>query len=257
MTTARPILLLLLVLAVARPALSVPAVEDPVLTVFAAADLTLAFKEIVPRFEKAHSVKVRLVLGSTGNLAKQIEHGAPADVFFAANRSFMDDLVGKGAVIKETRALYAQGRIVLAVPKGAAAGPTDPRDLLDRRIRRIAIANPQHAPYGKAAEQALTRLGLWEALKPKLVYGENIRHALQFVETGAADAGIIALSVADLPGIQWTLIDASLHEPLDQWAAVVRRSRRPELGLALIQFVNGPEGRSIMRRFGFRLPAEL
>ena len=158
--------------------------QTPTLTIYAAADLAFAFEQIVPLFEKTMGVKVTPVLGSTGNLAKQIEHGAPADVFFAANQSFVDDLITKDAVIAETRALYAQGRIVLATPKVVGPKLGDLRGLLESRIRKIAIANPEHAPYGKAAEQALRSLGLWETLKPKLVYGENIRHTLQFLQTG-------------------------------------------------------------------------
>ena len=224
--------------------------------VFGASDLALAFKEIVPKFERALGVKVTLVLGSTGTLAKQIEHGAPADVFFAADRTFIEELAVKGVVIPETRALYAQGRLVLATARSAGAKLTELRQLTDARIRHIAIANPAHAPYGRAAEQALRAVGVWDPVRAKLVYGENIRQALQFVESGAAEAGLIALSLANVPAIDYVVIDRTLHAPLNQSVAVVRRSRRPELGLAFIQFVNGAEGRPIMKRFGFLLPGE-
>lgn len=230
--------------------------EPPTLTVFAASDLTFALKEIAPAFEQTMKVKVTLVFGSTGNLAKQIEHGAPADVFFAANQSFLDDLAAKNAIITQTRGLYAQGRIVLITAKAARPKLGDLRELLGARVRRVAIANPAHAPYGKAAEEALRTAGLWEALKPKLVYGENIRQALQYVETGAAEAGIVALSVANVPSVHVTPIDPALHNPLNQAAAVVSRSARPEVGLAFLQFVNGPAGRAVMKRYGFRLPGE-
>jgi molybdate transport system substrate-binding protein len=238
--------------ALAAPGLAAP----PTLTVFAAADLAFAFRELAPRFEQATGAKVTLVLGSTGNLAKQIEHGAPADVFFAANQTFVDDLLAKGALIAETRALYAQGRIVLATARAAGPKLTALPQLLEPRVRRVAIANPAHAPYGRAAEEALRAAGLWDAVKPKLVYGENIRHALQFVESGAAEAGLVALSVANVPAIEYVPVDPGLHGRLDQAVAVVRRSARPELGLAFIQFVNGPEGRPVMRKYGFLLPGE-
>ena len=237
----------------ATPALGA---DPPSLTVFAAADLGFAFKEIVPRFEKSAGAKVSLVLGSSGNLATQIEHGAPADVFFSADQVFVDRLVQRGALIAETRAAYAQGRIVLATAKSFGSRLTDLRQLGDLRIRHVAIANPLHAPYGRAAEEALRKVGAWEAVKPKLIFGENVRHALQFLQAGAAEAGIVALSVAHVPEVEWILIDASLHAPLHQAAAVVRRTARPELGLAFIQFVNGPEGRAVMKRYGFRLPGE-
>jgi molybdate transport system substrate-binding protein len=241
---------------VAGPPAPGRAADPPTITVFAAADLTFALRDLAPRFEKAAGVKMSLVLGSTGNLARQIEHGAPADVFFAANESFVDELVAKGAVLRQTRALYAQGRLVLATPKGFGPRLGDLRELAGSKIRRVAIANPQHAPYGKAAEQALRKVGVWDAVRPKLVYGENIRHTLQFLQTGAADAGIVALSVADVPDIDWMPIDPRLHAPLDQVVAVVRRSGHPELALAFIQFVNGPEGRPVMKRYGFLLPGE-
>jgi molybdate transport system substrate-binding protein len=244
----------LLSVALASPA---PGAAPPTLTVFAAADLAFAFRELVPRFERATGVKVTLVLGSTGTLAKQVEHGAPADVFFAANQTFIDELLAKGVLIEETRALYAQGRIVLATARAAGPKLTALSQLLEPRVRRVAIANPAHAPYGRAAEEALRASGVWDGVKPKLVYGENIRHALQFVESGAAEAGIVALSVANVPAIEWVAIDPALHARLDQAVAVVRRSARPELGVAFIQFVNGAEGRATMKRYGFLLPGEI
>jgi molybdate transport system substrate-binding protein len=247
-------LVLGLVLAPGPAALAQPA--SPAITVYAAADLDMAFREIKPLFEKATGARVILVMGSTGNLAKQIEHGAPADVFFAANESFIDDLLKAGAVIPQTRALYAQGRLVLATPAASSVPVRELADLLRPEVRRVAIANPAHAPYGRAAQEALESVGVWDRVKPKLVYGENIRHTLQFIETGAVEAGIVALSVADVPAVRYVPIDPKLHKPLNQVAAVVKRSARPELGLAFIQFLNGPEGRPIMKRYGFLLPGD-
>lgn len=205
----------------------------PSLTVFAAADLAFAFRELVPRFEQAAGAKVTLVLGSTGNLAWQIEHGGPADVFFAADERFVDRLAARGVLMPETRAL------------------------LDPRVRHVAIANPAHAPYGLRAEEALRSVGVWEALRPKLVYGETIRHTLQFLQSGAAEAGLVARSIAEVPEIDWAPIDPSLHRPLNQAVAVVARSPRRDLAKSFIRFVNGPEGREVMRRHGFLLPGEL
>jgi molybdate transport system substrate-binding protein len=229
---------------------------QPAITVAAAADLTFAFREIGPFFERARGVKVTFMLGSTGNLAKQIEHGAPADVFFAADAAFIDQLKRTGVTIPESQTLYAQGRIVLATARHTGLALTALRDLLRPEVRRIAIAHPGHAPYGKAAREALEATGLWESLRPRLVYGENIRHTLQFVQTGNAEAGIVALSLANVPEVSYAPIDPALHRPLNQVAAVVKRSQRPELGLAFIQFVNGREGRPIMKRFGFLLPGD-
>ncbi|MGH7326194.1 MAG: molybdate ABC transporter substrate-binding protein [Candidatus Rokuibacteriota bacterium] len=233
-----------------------PASAPPSLTIFAASDLVFVFQELIPRFEKATGAKVTLVLGSSGNFAHQIEQGAPADVFFSADEGFVDRLVARGLLIAETRALYGQGRIVLATAKAAGGKLTDLRQLLDARIQRVAIANPLHAPYGRAAEEALRKTGIWDAVRPKLVYGENIRQTLQLLQTGAVEAGIIALSIARVPEIEWVPIDPALHRPLNQAVGVVRSSPRPELGLAFVQFVNGPEGRPIMKRYGFLLPGE-
>lgn len=228
----------------------------PQLTVFAAADLAFALKDIAAKFEQTHDATVTLVMGSTGHLSQQIAHGAPADVFFAANESFIDDLVRRGAIIPKTRALYAQGRIALATRKDRGPRLTGLLDLADPRIGRVAIANPQHAPYGKAAEEALRTVGIWDTVQPRLVYGENIRHTLQFLETGAVAAAIIALSIANVLGIDHVLIDAALHKPLNQAVGVVKRGPHPERSLAFIQYVNGPEGRPIMKRYGFLLPGE-
>jgi len=239
-------------------ALAVPApAQPPALTVFAATDLALAFRELLPRFEAARGAKVTLVLGSTGNLARQIEHGAPADVFFAADRQFVDRLARAGVLVPETVGLYAQGQLVLATSRRAGPKLTELRDLLAPRVRHVAIANPAHAPYGRAAEEALRRAGLWDAVRIKLVYAENIQQALQFLQSAAAEAGLIARSLAGAAEIEWVPVDPALHAPLDQAVGVVRRSAHPELATALVQFVNGPEGRAVMKRFGFLLPGEL
>src|SRR2546427_108420 len=225
------------------------AAEPPALTVFAAADLTFAFRELAPRFEKATGVRVTLVFGSTGNFAHQIREGGPADVFFAADQSFVDALAAERVLLADTRTLYAQGRIVLATPRVFGPKLTELRGLLDPRVRRVAIANPAHAPYGRAAAEALKKTGLWEAVRPKLVFGENIRHTLQFLQTGAVDAGIVALSVANVPEVDWVVIDASLHAPLNQEAAVVLPLVLPPtvLGYYLLLVIGsrGPVGRAL------------
>ena len=246
----------LLMVATVGTSAAQPAGAPPSLTVFAASDLGFVFQELVPRFEKATGAKVTLVLGSSGNFAHQIEQGAPADVFFSADEGFVDRLVARGLLIAQTRALYGQGRIVLASSRAAGWRLTDLRQLLDPRVRRVAIANPLHAPYGRAAEEALRKTGVWDPVWPKLVYAENIRQTLQLVQTGAVEAGILALSIARVPEIEWVPIDPGLHRPLNQAVGVVCSSPRPELGLAFVQFVNGPEGRPIMKRYGFVLPGE-
>lgn len=233
-----------------------PAAPPRPLTVAAAAQLTPAFTELGQLFEQQTGHRVVFSFGSSGNLAQQIAHGAPFDLFASANVGFVDDLVAQGLAIAETKAVYATGRIVLASGGTAALTATAPSDLLDPRLRHVAIANPAHAPYGLAAQQALVRAGIWEAIQPKLVFGENISQTLQFVETGNADAGIVALAltIVDVPGISYVLLDADLHEPLEQALVVVQSSPHAAAARQFAAFVTGAEGRAIMARYGYGIP---
>lgn len=224
------------------------------LTIAGASDLSLAFREIAAEFEKDTACKVVLSLGSTGMLAKQIEQGAPFDAFFSANRKFVEDLEKGGYILPGTVELYAQGRIVIATKAASGLKVTKLEDLKNGRITHIAIANPEHAPYGMAAMEALKSARLWEEVKPKLVYGENIRQALQFVEAGNAEAGIIALSIAQAPGIDFAEVPSRLHNPISQAAGVVSSSKDKDGAGAFIKFVNGSKGRAIMKKYGFLPP---
>jgi molybdate transport system substrate-binding protein len=228
----------------------------PEVTVAAAADLQFAFQEIGTLFEEQCGCKVTLIFGSSGNLAAQIENGLPVDMFASADIAYVDRLKEKGLILEDTQQLYAVGRIVLAVNKDSGIQVENLSDLLKAEVRKIAIANPEHAPYGVAAMQALQSEGLWEDLKPRLVYGENVRQALQYIQTGDAQAGIVALSVAAVPEVSYTLIDDSLHQPLRQSLAVLRRTGEEQLARDFIAFVNGPQGRPIMKKYGFMLPGE-
>jgi len=225
------------------------------LTVAAATSLQFAFPEIGRLFEAEAGQPVVLTFGSSGNLAHQIENGAPVDVFAAANVAYVDDLRLKGLIVAGSQQLYAQGRVVLAINRTSGVQARRLEDLLQPAITHVALANPGHAPYGLAARQALQSAGLWEALQPKLVYGENVRQAMQFVQTGNAEAGLIALSVADVPELSYTLIDARLHQPLNQAVGVVRSTSREAVARRFIAFVNSPQGQAILRRYGF-LPPE-
>lgn len=226
------------------------------LIVAAAADLQFAFTDLARLFEEQTGHKVTLVFGSTGQLTQQIENGAPYDLFAAANIDFIHQLAGNKLVLEDSVALYARGRIVLAGNREAGITVADLNDLLNPKIRHVAIANPEHAPYGVAAKQALEAAGLWQAIEPKLVLGENVRQALQYVQTGDAEAGIVALSVADVPEITWTLIDERLHQALDQALAIVASCPQPELAGQFARFINDETGRPVMRRYGFILPGE-
>jgi molybdate transport system substrate-binding protein len=226
------------------------------LMVFAASDLGPPFKQIVRQFERETGTRVTLVLGSTGMLAQQIRNGAPADVFFAANESFIKELTTENLTLRETTALYARGRIATVTLRSGGTRINDLKDLADGRVRRIAIANPQHAPYGLAAKQALEATGLWTTLEPKLVFGENVQQAVQFVRSGSAEAGIVARSVADTSDLYWKLVDDRLHAPLNQMATVLARTKQTGASMSFIEFVNGIQGRLVMRQFGFLLPGE-
>jgi molybdate transport system substrate-binding protein len=232
--------------------------EPVTIKVAAAADLAFAFKEMGELYEKQTGNKVTFTFGSTGQLAKQISEGAPYDVFAAANVSFVDDVVKADACDGATKAPYARGRIVVWTKKsGGVAAPTAITDLTDARFVKIAIANPEHAPYGKAAKQALEAAGIWDAVQSKIVYGENIQQTLQFAQTGNAEAAIAALSLALVTDDGAYLpIDDKLHKPIDQALVVCKRGGHADAGKAFVALVNGEGGRAVMKRFGFLLPGE-
>jgi len=231
------------------------------LTVFAAADLGPAFRRLIPEFETTSGAKVVLVPGSTGILSQQIRNGAPADLFFAASQGAIDDLIagdtktGNPLVLAKSRTVYARGRLAIITLKSASRRVSGISDLADPKIRRVAIANPAHAPYGLAAEQALQSAGLWAAIQTRLVYGENVQQAVQFVQSGSADAGIVARSLVDASDLDWQLVDASLHQPLNQTAIILARSKQPMLAEKFLDFIKGPGGR-VMKQFGFLIPRE-
>jgi molybdate transport system substrate-binding protein len=226
--------------------------------VAAASDLAFAFKEIGETFEKQTGKTVTFTFGSSGNLAKQIAQGAPYDVFAAANVAFIDEVVKADACDGATKAMYARGRIVVWTKKGSSvAAPAALADLKDARFAKIAIANPEHAPYGKAAKQALEKLGIWDAVQPRIVFGENIQQTLQFAQTGNADAAIAALSLAlaNKEG-DYVLVDDALHAPLDQALAACKHGASFEIGRQFAAFVKSDAGHAIMKRYGFLLPGE-
>jgi molybdate transport system substrate-binding protein len=226
------------------------------LTIAAAADLQSAFMEIGQQFEQKTGRKVTFSFGATGSLVTQIENGAPFDLIAAANEQYVIRLEEKGLLVPGSRQAYAIGRIVVASNKKAGIAARDVKELLDPRIRKVAIANPEHAPYGAAAREALMKAGVWERLQPKLVLGENIRQTLQFIQTGNAEAGIVALSVARVPEVSYRLIDARLHAPLKQALAIIQGTPHEAAARAFIRFLQGPAGRSIMQRDGFQLPGK-
>ncbi len=224
--------------------------------VAAAADLSLAFEEMGKLFEARGGQKVTFSFGASGALAKQLAQGAPFDLFAAANASFVDSAVQAGACDGGTKAMYARGHIVAWSKQGGFAVRAL-SDLQNPDIKHIAIANPEHAPYGKAAREALTRAGLWPALEPKIVQAENVRQALQFAQTGNADVAIVALSlVAKDAGGNALPIDPALHGPLEQTLVVCRHGKNPDGAREFAKLVESSDGQALLKRYGFGGSAE-
>jgi molybdate transport system substrate-binding protein len=230
--------------------------DKPSLTVSAAADLTLAFEEMGKLFEQDTGIKVTFNFGSTGQLAQQIEQGAPVDLFAAANVSFVERLEQRGLTLPDTKAIYAQGRITLWTRPDSSLRVEKVEDLTRADVKRIAIANPEHAPYGIAAREAMQSAGVWEKVSPKLVFGENIRQAHQFAESGNVDVAIISLSLSMHSPGRWTLIPAELHKPINQALAVIKGTRQEEAARKFAAFIGSDKGREVMRKYGFILPGE-
>ncbi|HAO94164.1 MAG: molybdate ABC transporter substrate-binding protein [Deltaproteobacteria bacterium GWB2_55_19] len=226
--------------------------KERTLTIAAASDLSYALKEIAAGFEKDTGIRPVMSFGSTGLLARQIAEGAPFDVFLSADLRYMEKLKDLESVDRDTVEVYARGRIAVAVKEGADLPSI--KDLAGPSVKKIAIANPAHAPYGRAAEEAMKSAGVWEAVRHKLVFGENIRQALQFVESGNAEAGIIALSIAGTPGISYAPIEESLHRPISQALGVVSSSTKKGEAARFIAYLKGPKGSAILKKYGFALP---
>jgi molybdate transport system substrate-binding protein len=231
-------------------------VQANVLVVSAAADLTPAFQELGREFERQDGTSVIFNFGSTGQLAQQIEQGAPVDLFAAANVSFIEELEQKSLIIHDTKALYAQGRITLWTRADSPFKLERVEDLARPEFKKVAIANPEHAPYGMAAREALQTAGVWETVSPKLVYGENISQTLQYAESGNVDAAVVALSLSTQSKGRWVLIPAEMHKPLNQALGVVKGSKHEQEARRFAAFVNSTQGRAVMRKYGFILPGE-
>jgi molybdate transport system substrate-binding protein len=225
------------------------------LTVAAAADLTPAFEELGREFESIHKIKVVFVFGSTGMLTRQIENGAPMDLFAAANVSYIEELEKKGLIIPDSKAIYGRGRITMWTPAGSTLRLVSISDLTRPEVTRIAIANPDHAPYGLAARQAFEAAGIWDRVQPKLVYGDNIRQTLQYAETGNVEVAIVALSLSIQSNGRWSLIPEELHRPIDQGLAIMKSTQKAEAARAFAAFILGPQGQAVMQKYGFTFPA--
>lgn len=247
------ILLIISVLVLATPA------HAEKITIAAAADLKFAMDEIVASFKQTNAEDdVEVIYGSSGKFHTQIRQGAPYDLYFSADIAFPRALAQAGLAASEVKP-YAFGRIVLW-SAGMDASKMTLESLLDEKVTRIAIANPRHAPYGKRAEEALRAARLWEKVEPKLVYGENIAHTAQFVQSGNAQVGIIALALAVNPELSgkggYWLIPDELHEPLEQGFIITKRAAGNVLAQRFSDYMVSNPARAVMRKYGFVLPGE-
>ena len=239
----------------AQPVADAPAIA-------AASDLKFAVEEIATRFRAETKLDVKLVFGSSGNFYSQIVQGAPFQLFMSADEEFIFKLADTGRT-EDRGALYGVGRIVLFAPHGSSFKPDAQMTglklaLSGGRVKRFAIANPEHAPYGRAAEQALRKLGLWQAMQQKLVLGENVSQAAQFATSGSADGGIFAYSLALAPAVSslgaFVLIPAEMHDPLRQRMALVKGANKN--AHAFYGYLQQSAARGIFTRYGFVLPGE-
>ncbi len=230
---------------------------DEKLTIAAAADLKFALDQIVVLFKSTHpAAQIEAIYGSSGNFSTQLRQGAPYDLYFSADIAYPRALKEEGFAASEVQT-YGMGRIVLWSLTRDASKMTL-ADLTDPSIQKIAIANPQHAPYGKRAEEALRASGVWEKVESKLVYGENIAQTAQYVQSGNAQIGIIALSLALSPELAqqggYALIPDKLHQPLEQGFIITKHGADNTLAHEFAGFITDKQTKAIMTRYGFVLP---
>jgi molybdate transport system substrate-binding protein len=249
---------MLTLLCVMSASLAAPA--DRTINVAAAADLSAALQEIAANYEKRSGVEVKLSFGASGALTQQIQNGAPFDVFFSADMDYPRQLIAAGHADAATVYRYAVGQLVLWASKDS---PLDVEHkgievLLDPSVKKIAIANPQHAPYGRAAVAALRHYDLYEKVSERLVLGENVSQAAQFAESGNAQVGFIALAHAIAPAMQgkgkYWVVPAEAYPTLDQGVVAISHSAHRQDAAAFLEYVKSAEAVAVLRRYGFSLP---
>ncbi len=227
------------------------------ITIVAASSIKFAMADIVSKFNaEHHNDEVKAIYGSSGKFTAQIQNGAPFDMFFAADVNFPQTLKKEGQTSADP-VVYAIGRLVIWSSTTDATKLTL-KKLSESALRKVAIANPEHAPYGMRAKEAMKSAGVWEKIQGKLVFGENVEHTAQMVSTGAADAGIIPLSLVLNPAMVkqggYSLIDVGLHEPLAQAFVITKRAKDSALARRFAAYFQTPESRKIMESYGFALP---
>lgn len=247
----------------ARPEKAAPGAPTREVRVAAASDLKFALAEVVAAFEKrTPGIAVTTTLGSSGNFFAQLSNKAPFDLFLSADIELPRRLIEQGLAVRESEFLYAVGHLVLWVPNDSPldVATLGSEALLDPSVKKIAIANPRHAPYGRAAEAALRSLGVYDAVASRLVLGDNVAQTAQFVESGAADAGIFALSLAIAPALakkgRYWPVPLDAHPAIEQGGAILSWARDPDAAAAFRDFLMSDDGKAILKRYGFFLPGE-
>jgi molybdate transport system substrate-binding protein len=238
-----------------------PALVAEQVQVAAAADLNYAMKDLAARFEQKTGNKVDLSFGASGNFYSQIQNGAPFDLFFSADLDYAKKLAEAGKIDSASVRTYAIGHLVLWVPNSSQLDPEKLKMdlLLDPSIKKIAVANPQHAPYGRAGMAALEHFGLKDKVADKIVLGENISQTGQFVQSGNAQAGLIALSLAMSPAMKsagkyWE-VPQDAYPEIQQGVGILSSSKHKQAAQAFIDYISSPEGTAVLEQYGFRVPS--
>ena len=222
------------------------------INVAAAANLTDAFAEVAKQFTAETGVGVVYSFGNTAELTKQIENGAPFDVFAAADVEHVEKLESKGLLTPDTRALYARGRLVLWTPPGSKISLTRIEDITRDEVNRIAIAKPDVAPYGKASVESLRALNLWQQVEPKVVYAQNVSMTRQYASSGNAEVAFIPLALVKPGEGRYLEVDEKLHPPIDQAMGVMKASSKQDAARRFEEFVLGDKGQRILEQYGYR-----
>ncbi len=238
--------------------LAVSGLRAETLTVAAASDLVYCLEELNAAFRKTHpQADLKATTGASGTIFAQIQNGAPIDVFLSADVKYPRELIKAGLAEEKSLTIYAIGHLVVWTNKDGVDVSSGLAALDAAAIKKIAIANPEHAPYGRAAKAALEKAGLWDRVQGRLVFGENIAQTAQFIETGNADAGIVALSLVMSPRLaktgRWTPVPADAHPKLEQAAVLTKRGAANPLASEYLDFLGLKEAREVFDRYGFRV----
>jgi molybdate transport system substrate-binding protein len=228
----------------------------PKLRVAAASDLQHALPILISAYRIDHDVEIEPTFGASGQLAEQIRQGAPFDLFLSANAKFVEKLKADGTVLPDSVRAYAQGKLALVVSKSAKIEVKTLDDLAKPEVKKVAIANPELAPYGLAAKQALQRSGVWERIQDKVVLAETVRQALQFVQSGNAEAGLVGRAIADVPEVDAIPVKPALFDPIVQVLGVVAKGEQVEEAKGFAKFLTSEDGQRIFQSLGFSRSAE-